>query len=201
MRLLSSPPSPFGRKVKITASLKGLRDRIEVVATDTTQPVNDLLHGANPLGKIPALILDDGRTVYDSHVICEYLDLVGSGPALFPKDTDARIAALTLAALADGVTDAGILIVYEKRFRPEDKYAEGWVTRQQGKIDRSLDWLEKNPPQWRGTPHYGDISLACAFGHLDFRHGGRWRQGRPALAAWLDRFAAAVPSFGETMPH
>jgi glutathione S-transferase len=96
--------------------------------------------------------------------------------------------------------DAALLLVYEKRYRPEDKWVESWMQRQQAKIDTSLDWLEKAPPTWSDHPDYGHITLACALGYLDFRHGGQWRARHPGLVAWLDKFASAVPAFDETRP-
>jgi glutathione S-transferase len=107
---------------------------------------------------------------------------------------------LTLAAHADGNLDAALLLVYEKRFRPEDKWHLPWQERQQLKIDRSLDVLERQPPVWKDTPDYGHLTLACALGYLDFRHEGRWRARHPGLVAWLDAFARAVPAFEETRP-
>jgi glutathione S-transferase len=155
---------------------------------------------SNPLGKIPALILDDGRTVYDSQVICEYLDGVGTGPVLFPKDWADRLPTLTLGSLADGILEAAVLLVYEKRFRPEDKWVTAWQERQQAKIDRALAALAADPPNWKGQPDYGHLTLASALGYLDFRHAGTWRGKYPALVAWLDKYAAAVPAFADSTP-
>ena len=118
MILRSSPPSPFGRKVKIAAAILGLSDKIEIVVTDTIDPA-DSIRQQNPLGKIPALILADGTALYDSRVIVEYLDLIAGGGKLIPNGAE-RIQTLTLQALADGIMDAGILQMYERRFRDED---------------------------------------------------------------------------------
>ncbi|MDA7946938.1 MAG: glutathione S-transferase family protein [Hyphomicrobiaceae bacterium] len=198
MILRSSPASPFGRKCKISASILGLTDRIEVTRTDTIDP-NAPIQKENPLGKIPALILDDGTCVFDSRVICECLDNMAGGGKIFPQG-DARWPALTLQALCDGILDAGILQVYEKRFRPEDKRHPDWVERQKGKVERALAHLESNTPATGSSPHIGDITLACALGYLDFRFEGTWRENHPNLVAWLDKFADAVPTFGETTP-
>ena len=200
MKLLFSPASPYVRKVRITAAMKGVADRIENVPTDTLPLVNEDLRRENPLSKIPVLITDDGMRIFDSHVICEYLDTLAPEPRLFPASGPERFRTLTLGALADGMLDAALLLVYEKRYRPEDKWVESWMQRQQVKIDTSLDWLEKAPPTWSDHPDYGHITLACALGYLDFRHGGQWRNGHPGLVAWLDKFAAAVPAFEETRP-
>ena len=200
MTLLSHPFSPYGRKVKIATVLKGLEDRIEVVQVDTIPLDNPDITRANPLGKIPALVIDGDTAIYDSHVICEYLDSLAPAPALFPKGGVERMRTLTLGSLADGILDAALLLVYEKRFRPEDKWHPPWQARQQGKIDRAIDVLERIPPAWNGSPDYGHLTLACALGYLDFRHEGKWRAGHPGLVAWLDEFAKAVPAFEATTP-
>lgn len=121
MKLLSAQASPYGRKVKITAALKGVADQIETKAVDTLPLVNEELRRENPLSKIPVLILEDGTQIFDSHVICEYLDSLTPEPRLFPPSGPERFRTLTLAALADGILDAALLLVYEKRFRPEDQ--------------------------------------------------------------------------------
>jgi glutathione S-transferase len=203
MKLFTSPPSPFGRKARITAAMKGLLDAIEIVTADTNPPGNAALLEQNPLGKIPVLVLDDGTRLFDSRVICEYLDSAGAPgtPRLLPAAGPERWRTLTRAALADGITDAGVLIVYEKRFRPETHWNPGWVARQQSKVDAGLDMLEADPPEWAAHPDYSHVALACCLGHFDFRHDSRWRVTRPRLVSWLERFAAEVPSFAETMPH
>jgi glutathione S-transferase len=200
MKLLSSPLSPYGRKVKMTLAMKGLKDKVEVIAVDTNIPANPEITVANPLAKIPALVLESGQCVYDSAVICEYLDSLTPLPVLFPKSGPERWKTITLGALADGILDAALLLVYEKRFRPEEKWHEPWTERQRTKIDRSLDLLEQSPPTWGASPDYGHLTLAAALGYLDFRHEGKWRAGRPKLVAWVDQFAKAVPSFEETRP-
>jgi len=202
MKLLSHPFSPYGRKVKVAMSLKGLQDRIEVETVDTNPADTPDINRANPLGKIPALVIDEDTAIFDSHVICEYLDTLAPSPLLFPKGGVERIKTLTLGALADGILDAALLLVYEKRFRPEEKWHAPWQARQQGKIDRALDCLEgkRYAPAWKESPDYGHLTLACALGYLDFRHEGKWRGGHPGLVAWLEEFDKAVPAFEETRP-
>ena len=200
MKLLSNPLSPYGRKVKIAMGLKGLKDRIEIVQVDTNPADNPIINKPNPLAKIPALVIEDNTAIYDSHVICEYLDSLAPSPMLFPKTGVERIKTLTLGALADGILDAALLLVYEKRFRPEEKWHEPWTDRQRTKIDRALGVLEPNPPAWGASPDYAHVTLAAALGYLDIRHEGKWRAAHPKLVAWLDRFAKAVPSFDETRP-
>lgn len=196
MILRSSPPSPFGRKVKIAAAILGLTDKIEIVVTDTIDP-SDSIRQQNPLGKIPALILADGKVVYDSRVIVEYLDMVAGGGKIIPNGP-ARLDTLVLQALADGIMDAGILQMYERRFRDEAKREPKWVEHQQGKIERALAVLEQQDVPLHATPLIGEIALACALGYLDLRFEGEWRAKHPRLVAWLDRFAAAVPAFEKT---
>ncbi len=199
MILRTSPASPFGRKCKISALMLGLMDRIEIKRADTMDP-EDSMRRENPLGKIPILILDDGARIYDSRVICEYLDALAGGGKTFPAGA-ARWPALTLQALGDGITDAAILEVYEKRYRPEEIRHQEWVGYQREKVRRGLGWVEENIPGTRGEPDIGDISLACALGYLDFRFEGAWRGGHPKLVAWLEGFAQKVPAFGESIPH
>ena len=199
MKLFSSPASPFVRKVTMTAAIKGLSGQITPVFADATKG-DAALAAANPLGRLPSLVTDKGVTIADSHVICEYLDTIGSGPVLFPRSGDARWQTLTLGSLGDGLMECALAIVYERRFRPENMVVQSWLDRQSGKITSALGHLEAHPPAWSGHPDYGHLTLATALGYLDFRHAGAWRKGHPKLVAWLDGFAAAVPAFGATAP-
>lgn len=205
MRLLYAPASPFVRKVTMTAHIKGLTDAITLEHADTRGPHNAALAAANPLSKIPALVLADGTALFDSFVICEYLDSLAPTPVLFPASGMERYRVLTRAALADGIMDAAVLQVYERRFRPEAIWSPEWLARQQAKVDGGLDALEADP--FRGgvaaearSPDYAAISTAAALGYLDLRHGSGWRTTRPRLSAWLDGFAASVPAYGATLP-
>lgn len=194
MILRSSPPSPFGRKVKIAAAILGLTDRIKIEPTDTN---DGTLKSQNPLAKIPTLVLEDGFCLYDSHVIAEYLDSLHDGSKIFPAGT-ARWPALRLAALADGLMEAALLLVYEKRIRPEATWNAQWIEMQQQKIDTSLDHLEEVQGKLGSRPDIGEIGLACALGYLDLRHQGKWRDKHPRLVAWLDDFSSKVPAFEAT---
>ncbi|MBS7704402.1 glutathione S-transferase family protein [Chelatococcus asaccharovorans] len=199
LTLRSSPPSPFGRKVKIAAKVLGLWDKIDVVMTDTVDP-GDSIRRQNPLGKIPALILEDGRVLFDSRVILEYLDYRAGGGRIIPNGP-ARFDVLTQQALADGLLDAALLLVYEKRWRDADKHDEKWVAHQRGKVERSLAVLEAMPPAPpTAVPDVGQITVACALGYLDLRFDGEWRATYPRLVAWLTAFEKAVPAFAETAP-
>lgn len=195
MILRSSPPSPFGRKVKIAASLTGLKDKIEVVLADTTDPA-DVLRSQNPLGKIPVLILEDGTVLYDSRVIVEYFDWLAGGDVLIPAEPKARFATLTKAALADGVLDAAILQIYEERFRAPERREPKWTDYQAGKVARALAVFEVAPPS--GRRDVAHIGLACVLGYLDLRFGGQWRENHKNLVAWLADFEAEVPAFAAT---
>ena len=197
MILRSSPASPFGRKVRIAASVLGLADKIDVRETDLNDPA-DSIRVQNPLGKIPALILDDGNVYYDSRVIVEYLDYLAGGGRIIPREPGARFATLRLQALCDGILDASILIVYENRFRPAEIRSQAWLDRQDGKVARGLAALEASPPQLDPVPDIGQIALACVLGYRDLRFEGTWRQDHPRLLAWHDKFAALVPAFAQT---
>jgi len=196
LTLRSSPASPFGRKVKIAAMELGLMDKVTVVVADTNDP-SEPLRQQNPLGKIPTLVLEDGTTLFDSRVICEYLDFVAGGHRLFPEG-EAKFPQLRLMALADGLADAALLQVYEVRFRPEENRNAAWVANQAGKVARALAALEAAPPAYPAQPRIGEIALACALGYLDLRFEDKWRADHPALVAWLDAFAAKVPAFEAT---
>jgi glutathione S-transferase len=200
MRLFHSPTSPYVRKVMVLLHETGMLDRVALIAaTGTPVDTGSMPLAQNPLGKIPALERDDGPALYDSRVICRYLD-AQAGNRMYPAaprlwDT------LTLEATGDGITDAAILMVYESRVRPEEKRFDPWVEGQWAKIDRALDALES---RWishlTGTPDIGHVSIGCALGYLDFRHAGRdWRAGRPDLAEWEAGFAAR-PSMQATLP-
>jgi glutathione S-transferase len=194
--LRSSPASPFGRKVKLSAALLNLSDRIEIVDADTLNP-EDSIRQQNPLGKIPALILENGDVLYDSRVIVDYLDHLAGGGRVIPNGPE-RFLALRDQALADGIMDAALLQVYEGRFRQEDKREPKWVDHQADKVRRGLDHAEAYLSAPGQNLHIGQIALACALGYLDLRFGGRWRETYPKLVAWLADFEARVPAYAKT---
>ncbi len=198
MILRSSPPSPFGRKVKIAISLLGFDKDVKVEPADPTDTA-DSVRQQNPLGKIPVLIAEDGTAYYDSRVILDYLDDRAGGGRIVPREAKARLEALRLQALCDGILDASILLVYEGRWRPAEHHVQKWVDHQTGKVTRGLAALEAAPPALgTGLPHVGHIALACALGYGDLRFDGRWRANHPHLVAWLDQFAARVPAYAAT---
>jgi glutathione S-transferase len=197
MILRSLPPSPYGRKVRIAASLLGLAAEIDV------QPANlddaaDSVRSQNPIGKIPVLVLEDGTTYYDSRVIMEYLDYRAGGGRIIPREAPARFEVLRLQALCDGILDACLLQVYEGRYRPAEMRVQAWVDRQSDKVMRGLAALEAAPPKLDAIPNVGQIALACLLGYRDLRFAGTWRKEYPRLLAWHDKFAALVPAFAET---
>lgn len=197
MRLYSSPPSPFGRKVKMTAAICGLSTDIDVIGIDGNDP-QSAAQNPSPLHKIPVLELESGELVTDSRVICEYL-IGRSGRAdMLPAET--RIACLTRAAVADGVTEAALLMVYERRFRAETEVNPDWLNRQNLKVLGGLDWLSARIPAMDKTPTLDQITLAAALGYLDFRFSGEWRTRFTSLALWLTQYQQMVPSYRLTDP-
>ena len=200
LQLFTSDTTPFGRKVMIQIHESGLAERVLVTKVSGTplEPGN-LPLASNPLGKIPALVLADGQALYDSRVICRYLDGV-SGAGLYPPGT-ALWPVLTLEATADGILEAALLMVYETRLRPEDRRFAPWVEGQWAKIARALDAVEQ---RWlallNGPLTMAHVALGAALGYLDFRHDSRnWRQDRPGLAAWDAAFRQR-PAMVQTRP-
>jgi len=191
MKLLYAPASPFVRKVRVMMIESGIDDRVDLVETMTT-PVDtpaDLIAG-NPLGKIPCLLTDDGEGIYDSRVICEYLDATIGDGRMFPADGAARWSALRRQALGDGMMDAGVAARYESFLRPEDRRWDGWYDAQIAKIDRAAAAMAAEVGTLAATVDIGTIACACALGYLDFRFADLgWRDGRAELADWYAGFA------------
>ena len=198
MKLYSSAPSPFGRKVKITAHLTGLLDQIEVVNIDGNDPQSVALN-PNPLNKIPALQLDSGQLIVDSKVICEYLIKQSGRFELLPKHLHVHL--LSRAALADGITEAALLMVYERRFRAESQINTDWLTRQNEKVLGGLQWFTDNLTEIVATPTIDQVGLVVTLGYLDFRFSGEWRTRFTDLALWLTQFQQMVPGYQLTDPQ
>ena len=200
MKLHFATASPYVRKVRVLAIETGLADSIELakVAITPVGPDADLC-ADNPIGKIPTLVRDDGAALYDSRVICEYLDGLHDGSRMFPEGGEARWTALRRQALADGILDAAVNTRYETFLRPENFRWPDWVDGQMQKMRRGLDALEAEP--LGETVDIGTISVACALGYLDFRYPDEgWRDERPKLTAWYEMFSAR-PSMSETLPQ
>lgn len=178
MKLYASDTSPYARKVRIAAIEKGLAARIETITQSPFDKDVTALQAANPLGKIPALVTDDGQTLYDSRVICEYLDALSPAHKLIP-DGPGRIDVLRRQALADGVMDAAFNLVMEQR-RPEAQRSAEWLQRWRDNILRATAAMAA-----REAFDLGQIATAAALGYLDFRLGALdWRAGAPAVAEW-----------------
>jgi glutathione S-transferase len=199
MILRTSAASPFGRKVRMAIEVLGLAQQVRVAAADTNDPT-DSLREQNPLGKVPTLILANNEALFDSRVIVEYLNAIDGRDLLIPAGT-ARIGSLRQQSLADGLLDAALLQVYERRYRPETHHVASWLALQQGKVDRALDFAERNlPTATAAHPNIGEIALAAALGYLDFRFDGHWRGTHPTLARWLAQFAERCSAYEATAP-
>ena len=193
--LRSAAASPFARKVRIAAAALEIEDRIEISAADTNNPA-DSLRSQNPLGKIPALILETGEAIFDSAVIVEYLDWLAGGGKIIPSEPKARFRSLTQESLADGIAEAAVLIRYETVWREPELRSEKWMSYQGDKIARALRAFDLAPPE--ELSDVGTIALASALGYLDLRFEGVWRSDHPRLVAWLDVFSDATPSYEAT---
>lgn len=198
MRLRYSPTSPYVRKVTATAHELGLFDRLELVPTNAWDPASDL-PADNPLGKVPTLLLDDGEVLYDSPVICAYLDAL-AGHRLLPASGPERWRVLRNEALADGVLDAAVLIFIERNKRPEGERSAWWEQLQLDTVNRAVDALERYAADFGASADLGQLTAACALGYLDFRLPElAWRSGHPALERWFGEFAAR-PALQATTP-
>lgn len=202
MKLYHALASPFVRKVMIALHETGLLAQVELapVAISPVAP-GDEVPAHNPLGKIPCLELDNGKSLYDSRVITRYLASLAPNAGLYPEG-DALWDTLTLEATADGLMEAAVLMIYEVRVRPSDKVFDGWLEAQWLKIDRTLSVLES---RWmehlNGPKTMGVLGIAAALGYIDFRHGDRgWRASHPVLAAW-DAEISKHPSLAATVPE
>lgn len=196
LTLYSSLTSPYGRKVRMAVDILGIADRVRVQHASTVEP-EDPLRRVNPLGKIPALVLEDGTALYDSRVIIDYLEAVYGTGAIVPRDVERRYRELSRAALAEGINDALLLITYEGRFRTPEQASQIWLDHQYGKLRRGLaavcDGLEDYE-----APRISAITLACALGYADWRGQIDWRAEFPALLGWLEAFDKAVPAWQRT---
>jgi glutathione S-transferase len=202
MKLYYTPTSPYVRKVLVTARELGLDASIETVLLRPSPLQSDpVLSRENPLSKIPALVRDDGRALYDSPVICEYLDALAGGGRVLPALGPARWEVLRTQALADGILDAAVLVFYERTQRPAALHWESWLAGQAQKAHQGLDALDAQADTFAETPDVGQIAAACTIGWLEFRAPlGELRATRPRLFAWYDRFAAR-PAMQATVPH
>lgn len=198
MKLLYTPPSPFFRKVMAVAIETGLDSRIELVEAHPFEREKDLA-AENPLGRVPTLITDDGIALYESDLICAYLDTLHDGPPLVPVAPERRWPVLRRQAIADGILDASVQRRYESLRPAELQWAE-WSDRQKRKVVRSLDILESDKASREGPLDLSKIAVGCVLGYLDFRFpDDRWRDSRPELAGWFAVFGKR-PSMQRTRP-
>lgn len=183
MKLFSSPNSPYARKCRVVALEKDVA-LVEVAVDVSTNPPE--LLKVNPLGKIPALVTDDGLNICDSPVICEYLDSLSATSPLIPQAGIERIGVLNMAAIADGIMDAAVACVLEGR-RPTEKQWDGWIQRQHGKITLAIELLAGSPYLLHSGVNLGTLACAVALDYVSFRIPQiEWRAKHPALARWLD---------------
>lgn len=197
MKLYSNPASPFARKARII--IHELEIKCEIV--DVQARDDESLRRINPLKKIPILILDDGSALFDSRVICEYLNNIGGGK-LFPgmgvfSHNTGRWKAFGLQALGDGIMDAAVACRYET-IEPEERRNPNHITRYMTTINAGVDALERI--KFQDPPTIGEIATACALGYLDFRYPDiAWRATHPKLAGWFEKFSE-YPSMQATKP-
>ena len=201
MKLYANKASPFARKVRILVRETGLAGRVEEAET-AVSPIaaNETLARDNPLVKIPALVTDSGETLFDSRVICEYLDTLHTGRKFFPASGPQRFTALRFQSLTDGILDAAVLCRYETAVRPEPLRWKEWIEGQKRKIFGGLAVLEAEADSWADEFNIGQVGAACVLGYLDFRFADwDWRRSHPQLKGWFERVSAR-PSVAATAP-
>ena len=199
MILRYSSTSPFVRKVSVTVIECGLENQVQPLPTNPWAADTDL-PSTNPLGKVPALTLETGQVLFDSPVICEYLDSLNSSPKLFPSNGQARWTALRQQAIGDGIMDAAIGRILESR-RPSELQSAAVADRFQNAVERSLDLLESQADELANGFTIGQATVACALEYLDFRFASdNWRDRRSDLAGWYESVASR-PSVQQTIPH
>ena len=196
-QLLYSSASPYSAKVRMAAVYAGIP--VEPVTVETG-PQPAMLTDVNPLGKIPVWVTDDGQGIYDSRVITQYLNRL-SGNKLFPRNADKRLDAERMEALADGICDCLLAMVYERRSRPEEIVHQPWIDKQWTKVARSLDLLNANPPKLPKAITTGQIALRAAIGYMELRFAGKWEKGRPRLRRWAARFDEKFPELKAVIPQ
>ena len=196
-KVLCSPASPYSAKVRIAAAYAGL-PFVEATTDSGSQP--ESLTALNPLGKIPVWITDEGRAIFDSRVITQYLNRE-SGGKLFPRNPAKRLDAEQLEAVADGICDVLLAHVYERRMRPAEKVHDGWLERQWEKAVRALDALCADMPKLPQKINAGHIALRAAIGYLDLRFAGQWERGHTKLKRWAARFDQKFPELAKLVPR
>lgn len=183
MKCYATANSPYARKVRVAAHETGLADEVEWEMISREQRA-ELIPGINPLGKVPVAILENGDVLYDSPVLCAYVDSLNDGPKLIPESGDERWAVLTLEALGDGLGEAVIAASQEDQ-KPDGKRSQGIVDRQAGKVANGLAALNNAAGDFNDPPKMGEIAVACALGYMEFRDVvPGWQKTYPALGSW-----------------
>jgi glutathione S-transferase len=195
-KVFVSPASPYSCKVRMAAAYAGVP--LEAVPIETSNPPAGFLQ-ANPLGKIPVLVPEEGDAIFDSRAITQYLNRV-SGNKLFPRNPAKRTDAERLEALADGIADCALAHVYERRSRPEEIVHQPWLDKQWTKVERALDALNAAPPKLGRKITGGHIALRAVLGYLDLRFAGKWEKGRGKLKRWAARFDEKFPELKTLLP-
>ncbi len=195
-KLFHAPASPYSAKVRMAALYTGFA--IDKVQVDTASDPAELI-AVNPLGKIPTLVTDDGEAVFDSSAIMQHINRV-TGNRLYPRSAAKRLEAERLEALADGLSDALLAHVYERRFRPEEKVHLPWLERQWSKAIRTLDHLNASPPKLTKNATGGQIAVRSALAYAGLRFGGQWERGRSKLTRWAKRFDERFPELVAELP-
>lgn len=195
-KIFYSPASPYSAKVRMAATYCGVS--FESVLTETNTAPDWLLQ-ANPLGKIPVLVTDDGDAIYDSRVITQYLNRENKG-VLFPRNAAKRLQAERLEALCDGICDVLLAHVYERRMRPEEIIHQPWLDRQWSKAERGLDLLLAQTPNLPAKPHGGHLAFRATLAYLALRFDGKWERGRTKLVRWAKRFDEKFPDLAALLP-
>ena len=197
-KLTFSPASPYVRKVILSAYRAGIQDELELVEAGSES--DSLLRSQNPLGKIPVLQKPDGDFLFDSRVIVEHISKLGGG--LIPENGSEKDLILTRSALAEGLTDASLLVVYSERYSGGETPSKLWLDLQFGKINRTLDFLETDIINWSNPVGFdaANIALATALDYMSFRNVTNWRINRSKISQWFDVVSLKLPGFAKTAP-
>ena len=197
-KLTFSPASPYVRKVLLSAYRAGIQDELELVEAGSEN--DTLLRGKNPLGKIPVLQKPDGDFLFDSRVIVDHLNKFGGG--LIPENGSERDIILSRSALAEGLTDASLLVVYSKRYAGGETPSKLWLDLQLGKIDKTLDFLEIDIINWSNPKGFdaANIALSTALDYMSFRNVRDWKSNRPKISQWFNNVSLKLLGFTETAP-
>ncbi len=197
-KLTYSPASPYVRKVLLSAYRAGIQDELELI--EAGSEYDTLLRGKNPLGKIPVLQKPNGDFLFDSRVIVDHLNKLGGG--LIPENGSERDIILSRSALAEGLTDASLLVVYSERYAGGKTPSKLWLDLQLGKIDKTLDFLEIDIINWSNPKGFdaANIALATALDYMSFRNVRDWKLNRPKISQWFDNVSLKLLGFAKTAP-